>query len=49
MNDLQELYLFNNAVTRELSKRNIRINRTFVGNYMTSIDRAGILSEEEQG
>ncbi|PEA84507.1 dihydroxyacetone kinase [Bacillus pseudomycoides] len=39
---LQELYLFNNAVTRELSKRNIQINRTFVGNYMTSIDMAGI-------
>ncbi|MEN1936938.1 dihydroxyacetone kinase subunit DhaK [Paenibacillus sp. 102] len=39
---LQELYLFNNAVTRELSKRNIRINRTFVGNYMTSIDMAGL-------
>lgn len=39
---LQELYLFNNAVTRELSKRNLRINRTFVGNYMTSIDMAGI-------
>ncbi|PEK29811.1 dihydroxyacetone kinase subunit DhaK [Bacillus pseudomycoides] len=39
---LQELYLFNNAVTRELSKRNIRINITFVGNYMTSIDMAGI-------
>ncbi|WP_018782892.1 dihydroxyacetone kinase subunit DhaK [Bacillus sp. 95MFCvi2.1] len=39
---LQELYLFNNAATRELSKRNIRINRTFVGNYMTSIDMAGI-------
>ncbi|MBJ8030191.1 dihydroxyacetone kinase subunit DhaK [Bacillus cereus group sp. N21] len=39
---LQELYLFNNAVTRELSKRIIRINRTFVGNYMTSIDMAGI-------
>ena len=39
---LQELYLFNNAVARELSKRNIRINRTFVGNYMTSIDMAGI-------
>ncbi|MEI4801621.1 dihydroxyacetone kinase subunit DhaK [Bacillus sp. FJAT-51639] len=39
---LQELYLFNNAVTRELSGKNIRINRTFVGNYMTSIDMAGI-------
>ncbi len=39
---LQELYLFNNAVARELSKRNKRINRTFVGEYMTSIDMAGV-------
>ncbi|KFN01394.1 dihydroxyacetone kinase subunit DhaK [Bacillus clarus] len=39
---LQELYLFNNAVTRELDSRNIKINRTFVGNYMTSIDMAGM-------
>ena len=38
---LQELYLFNNSVTGELSKKNIKINRTFVGNYMTSIDMAG--------
>ncbi|MED0959108.1 dihydroxyacetone kinase subunit DhaK [Bacillus paramycoides] len=39
---LQELYLFNNAVTRELATRNIKINRVFVGNYMTSIDMAGM-------
>ncbi|MRD37815.1 dihydroxyacetone kinase subunit DhaK [Bacillus thuringiensis] len=39
---LQELYLFNNAVTRELAGRNIKINRVFVGNYMTSIDMAGM-------
>ena len=39
---LQELYLFNNAVTRELVARNIKINRVFVGNYMTSIDMAGM-------
>jgi len=39
---LQELYLFNHAVTRELSEKNISINRAFVGNYMTSIDMAGI-------
>jgi triose/dihydroxyacetone kinase / FAD-AMP lyase (cyclizing) len=39
---LQELYLFNNAITRILSKKNITINRAFVGNYMTSIDMAGI-------
>ncbi|PGZ61904.1 dihydroxyacetone kinase [Bacillus cereus] len=39
---LQELYLFNNAVTRELAARNIKINRVFVDNYMTSIDMAGM-------
>lgn len=39
---LQELYLFNHAVTRELSNRRIQINREFVGNYMTSIDMDGI-------
>lgn len=38
---LQELYLLNNAVTRELAKKNVKINRTFVGNYMTSIDMLG--------
>jgi len=38
---LQELYLFNNSVTAELTKKNIKINRTFVGNYMTSIDMEG--------
>jgi triose/dihydroxyacetone kinase / FAD-AMP lyase (cyclizing) len=39
---LQELYLYNNAVTRILSEKGIRINRTFTGNYMTSIDMAGL-------
>lgn len=38
---LQELYLFNNAVTKILSRKNIPIAITFVGNYMTSIDMAG--------
>lgn len=38
---LQELYLLNNVVMRELSQKNILINRTFVGNYMTSIDMLG--------
>lgn len=38
---LQELYLFNNSVTAELAKRNIKISRIFVGNYMTSIDMEG--------
>jgi len=38
---LQELYLFNNSVTAELVKKNIKISRIFVGNYMTSIDMQG--------
>lgn len=38
---LMELYLLNNAVARELSERNITVYRTFVGNFMTSIDMAG--------
>lgn len=38
---LQELYLFNNSVQKILSQRGIRVYRTFVGNYMTSIDMAG--------
>lgn len=39
---LQELYLFNHDVTRELAERGITIHRAFVGNYMTSIDMAGL-------
>lgn len=38
---LQELYLLNNSVMRELWNRNIKVVKTFVGNYMTSIDMAG--------
>ncbi len=38
---LQELYLLNNSASRILSEKNIKIYRTFVGNYMTSIDMAG--------
>ena len=38
---LQELYLFSNSVTRELFQKNIKINRIFVGNFMTSIDMLG--------
>ncbi len=38
---LQELYLFNNSITNELEKAGIRIYKTLVGNYMTSIDMAG--------
>lgn len=38
---LMELYLFNNSVTNELEKHNIKIHKTMVGNYMTSIDMAG--------
>lgn len=38
---LQELYLLNNAVAKVLNEKKIKIYRTFVGNYMTSIDMAG--------
>ncbi|MFG1731077.1 dihydroxyacetone kinase subunit DhaK [Paenibacillus sp. 843] len=38
---LQELYLLNNSVMRELASRNKRVFKVFVGNYMTSIDMAG--------
>lgn len=38
---LQELYLLNHAVIRELSIRNVAVSRTLVGNYMTAIDMAG--------
>lgn len=38
---LQELYLLNNSVMRELASRSKRVFKVFVGNYMTSIDMAG--------
>jgi dihydroxyacetone kinase len=38
---LQELYLFNNSVTDALVAKKANIHKTFVGNYMTSIDMAG--------
>ncbi|MDD3362965.1 MAG: dihydroxyacetone kinase subunit DhaK [Hespellia sp.] len=38
---LQELYLFNNSVMKELADRRINASRVFVGNYMTSIEMQG--------
>ncbi len=38
---LQELYLFNNSVMKELAAREIKATRVFVGNYMTSIEMQG--------
>ena len=38
---LQELYLFNHDVRKQLATYNVKVERTFVGNYMTSIDMAG--------
>ncbi|MBU3848807.1 MAG: dihydroxyacetone kinase subunit DhaK [Candidatus Acinetobacter avistercoris] len=38
---MQELYLFNHDVCQHLASKGIKIYRTFVGNYMTSIDMAG--------
>ncbi|MGN0768678.1 MAG: dihydroxyacetone kinase subunit DhaK [Christensenellales bacterium] len=38
---LQELYILNNSVTKALEADGVKIHRTIVGNYMTSIDMAG--------
>ena len=38
---LQELYVLNNSVFKSLSTKGIKVHRSFVGNYMTSIDMAG--------
>lgn len=38
---LQELYILNNSVTKALGADEIKIHRTIVGNFMTSIDMAG--------
>jgi dihydroxyacetone kinase DhaK subunit len=38
---LQELYLLNNSVIRELDARHITVHNVLVGNFMTSIDMAG--------
>jgi dihydroxyacetone kinase len=38
---LQELYLLNNSVIRELASRHITVYKVLVGNYMTSLDMAG--------
>ncbi|MNE00579.1 PTS-dependent dihydroxyacetone kinase, dihydroxyacetone-binding subunit DhaK [compost metagenome] len=38
---MQELYLLNHSVVRELASRQHKVFKAFVGNYMTSIDMAG--------
>lgn len=38
---LQELYLLNNAVMREMKARGKKVMKVLVGDYMTSIDMAG--------
>lgn len=38
---LQELFIFNQSVTKEINSKGLRVYRTLVGNYMTSIDMAG--------
>lgn len=38
---LMELYLLNNSVSDILAQKGIKVYKTFVGNYMTSIDMAG--------
>lgn len=38
---MQELYILNNSVTKALNADGVKIHRTIVGNFMTSIDMAG--------
>ena len=38
---LMELYILNNDVRRVLDEKGVKLYRTFVGNYMTSIDMQG--------
>jgi dihydroxyacetone kinase-like protein len=38
---MMELYILNNEVRRILDGEGVRIRRTFVGNYMTSLEMAG--------
>jgi dihydroxyacetone kinase-like protein len=38
---LQELYLINLTLSKVLAEKGITINKTYIGNYMTSIDMAG--------
>jgi dihydroxyacetone kinase-like protein len=38
---LMELYLLFNCAAKELEKNKVKISRSFVGNYTTSLDMAG--------
>ncbi len=38
---LMELYILNNEVQQLLEEKNIKVYRTFVGNYMTALDMTG--------
>jgi dihydroxyacetone kinase-like protein len=38
---LMELYILNNEVEKLLTVKGIKIYKTFVGNYMTSLEMAG--------
>lgn len=38
---LMELYILSNSVTKQLTEKGIKIYKTFVGNYMTSLEMAG--------
>ncbi len=39
---LSELYLFHNSVAELLEKEGVKIHRALVGNFMTSLDMAGV-------
>ena len=38
---LMELYILNKDVNKELQQKGVKVYKTLVGNYMTSLDMAG--------
>ena len=38
---LMELYIINNKVSKILEEKEIKIHKTFVGNYMTALEMPG--------
>ena len=38
---LMELYIINNRVSDVLAQKGVKVYKTFVGNYMTSLEMAG--------
>ncbi len=38
---LNELYILNDTIESEITKRGLKIHRTYIGNYFTSLEMVG--------